>query len=399
MKLLVYNWNFITKADLYQAFQEQKISFDLFTPEESEREEQTEKFSEELKKTLEGKQYDAIFSINFFETLALAAHDKGILYVCWTYDSPALLNTKGGLYLDTNRLFVFDSYEFTFRQEDKVPNLYYLPLATDANRLRKMHPSPKEKLKFRADVSLVGQLYQSDMDKIFPLFDEYGAGYIAAIINTQLHTYGAYMIQDLINENVIQRICNQEVTEALLNNINHYFLKNVKELQSFAFTKFLEKAVTNKERVLLLTLLAKYFQVKLFCPDQVELPNVKKCRSIDYVKEMPLAFKCSKINLNITLRTIRHGIPQRVIDILGCRALALTNYQEDLLKYFEDKKEILIYSSIEEALDKCNYYLKHEKEAEKIRQNGYKIVKDQFSYQHQLNQIWELSGLKSRLSK
>ena len=116
------------------------------------------------------------------------------------------------------------------------------------------------------------------------------------------------------------------------------------------------------------------------------------------MKQMPLVFKCSKINLNITLRTIRHGIPQRVLDIMGCRALALTNYQEDVLQYFEDGKELLLYSSVEEAADKCKYYLSHETEAEKIRQNGYKAVRDQFSYARRLNQIWEISGLKGKLS-
>ena len=68
-----------------------------------------------------------------------------------------------------------------------------------------------------------------------------------------------------------------------------------------------------------------------------------------------------------------------------------------LEEYFEDERDLLIYRSAEEALDKVKYYLAHEKEAERIRQNGYKIVKDQFSYGHQLNRIWELSGVKDLL--
>ena len=112
-----------------------------------------------------------------------------------------------------------------------------------------------------------------------------------------------------------------------------------------------------------------------------------------------MVFKCSKINLNMTLRTIKTGVPQRVLDILGCGALALTNYQRDLDKHFKDNENILIYRSMEEALDKCNYYLKNEKEAERIRKNGYKLVKEQFSYEHQLNEIWRICGLTEKIKK
>ncbi len=396
MKLFVYEWNFITKYDMVQALIRKGNEVDLFSSAASARKkDQREQFRINLNKALNEKTYDAIFSVNFFEDLAEAAHDRGILYICWTYDSPALGSVRPSLYLDTNRLFLFDSAEAEAYKKEGVPNIYYLPLAANAMRLGRMRLSPMEQMKYYADISFVGNLYQSDMDRIFPLFDEYGAGYVAAIINTQLNIYGTNIVKEMVNESVMKHICNQEVTEALLKNINTNFMQ-AEELNVGFFRAFLQKAVTNKERVLLLTLLAKHFRVKLFTLGAPKLPNVSVYGVVDYMEKMPLVFKCSKINLNVTLRCISSGIPQRVLDIMGCRALALTNYQEDLLQYFEDGRDLLIYHSTEEALDKCRYYLKHEKEAEKIRQNGYKIVKDQFSYERQLDRIWELSGLKNR---
>lgn len=394
MKLLIYDWTFITKKDLYHTLDIQKIDYDLFHSGASPRiDSQREEFRKNVAVALEKKKYDAIFSVNFYEDLAYAANNKDILYICWTYDSPALGMLRPCHKLDTNRIFIFDSYEYSTFKEQGVPHIYYMPLAVDVQKLNNMRPSPQQQLKYRSDISFVGQLYQSDMDKIFPLFDEYSAGYVAAIINTQLNTYGSYIIDDLVNDHVINELCNEQVKQALLKNINDRFLHDVNELRSYGFNMFLAKAVTNKERVLLLTLLARYFNVKHYAPGKANMPNVKECGVIDYETTMPLVFKCSRINLNITLRTIRHGIPQRVIDILGCHALALTNYQPDLLEYFEDEKNILIYSSLEEALDKCKYYLSHDKEAEQIRNNGYKIVKDQFNYACQLDKIWKLSGI------
>ncbi|MCM1188234.1 MAG: glycosyltransferase [bacterium] len=397
MKLFVYDWNFIVKHDLYLAFSELGIEYDLFSSVASPRfRDQREQFQKNLKEALEKKGYDALFSINYFSELADAAREKGIPYICWTYDSPALGAVDK---YDTSYFFIFDSAEYEEYKGYGVKNMYYLPLAVNTKRLSRMQPAPLERMKYHADVSFVGQLYQSDMDRMFPLFDEYGAGYTAAMINTQMKVYGSNIISDLVNENVIRRLCNREVTEALLENLNNNFYHDVEEMKTWALTGFLLKAVTNKERVLLLTLLAKYCRVKLFTVGEPKLPNVTVYGTVDYVRDMPLVFKCSRINLNVTLRNIRHGIPQRVLDIMGCGALALTNYQEDIGRYFQDGRDLLVYSSTEEALEKSRYYLAHEKEAEKIRQNGYRIVRDQFSYQQQLDKIWELTGLKAKLAK
>ncbi len=395
MKILVYEWSFITKQDIYETFIKMGIEFDIFTTGLSPRtKDDKEAFREQLESSISDKKYDALFSVNFQDALSEVAHEKEILYICWTYDSPAIGGDRPCLHYETNRIFLFDSNEYQMYKKKKVPNLYYMPLAANVSRLSKIRIRPMDRAKYFSDISFVGTLYQSDMDKMFPLFDEYSAGFMAAVINTQLNLYGVDIIQELINDTVVESMCNEQVSEQLLKNINNNFLRDIEELKAWNFRAFLLKAVTNKERVLLLSLLGKYYRVKLYTNGTPDIPNVSVNGVIDYMDDMPFVFKCSRINLNITLRTIKHGMPQRIIDILGCHALALTNYQEDLMEYFRDGRDLLIYSSPEEALEKCKYYLKHENEAEKIRNNGYKIVKDQFSYEHQLRKIWELSGLK-----
>lgn len=400
MRLFIYDWTFITKRDLYVTLRHQGIYFDMFSSKFSPRvEAQQDEFEKCLADALDQNQYDAIFSINFFPELAKAAHERKMLYISWTYDSPALGAVRECHMYESNRIFMFDSYEYELYKKAGVPNLFYLPLAVDIGKWNKYQPSPMEKMKYKADISLVGQLYQSDMDQMYPLFDEYGAGYVAALINTQMNVYGVNIIDELVNENVMRRLCNEKVTEALIQNLHRGFLKNVNELRRAPFTMFLQKAVTNKERVLLLSLFGKHFSTKLYAPDNVKIPNVISCGIVDYETKMPIVFKCSKINLNITLRTIRHGIPQRVLDILGCGALAMSNYQKDMEEYFEDGKNIVIYHSAEEAVEKAKYYISHEKEAEKIRRAGYKLVKDEFNYERRLNSIWKLSGIDDLLNR
>jgi spore maturation protein CgeB len=90
---------------------------------------------------------------------------------------------------------------------------------------------------------------------------------------------------------------------------------------------------------------------------------------------MPKAFYLSKINLNITSRSIESGVPQRVWDILSVGGFCLTNYQPELEDYFEIGKDLDVYHNLEELDEKIAYYLKHDEERVRIAINGYKKMR------------------------
>ena len=95
---------------------------------------------------------------------------------------------------------------------------------------------------------------------------------------------------------------------------------------------------------------------------------------------MPEVFATSKININISLRSILTGIPLRVIDILGAGGFCLTNYQVELSEYFENGRELVWFESPEDLIDKTEYYLSHDDEREQIAANGLEAAKRLFSY-------------------
>ena len=99
---------------------------------------------------------------------------------------------------------------------------------------------------------------------------------------------------------------------------------------------------------------------------------------------MPHVFRNSKINLNITLRSIRTGIPLRALDIMGCGGFLLSNYQEELKEFFSEDKELVMFYSLEDCLEKIDYYLDHEDERKHIATAGRKAVEEKFSYKDQL---------------
>lgn len=395
MKILIYNWNFITKFDLYNTFKKYNIQYDLFNSEFSPRiEREKEGFREALEKKVKSNNYDVIFSINYIPDISIIANEKNILYISWTYDSPNTSPLEPTLQNSINRVFIFDSDEYQKLKEAGIKNIYYLPLAVNVERLSQIRVSPILRIKYDADVSFIGQMYQSDMDKIYPLLDEYGAGYVAAIINAQLNENKNRFVDELINENVMKRIFNEEVISALEKNLTTGFYQEVKSIQVPQIISFLVKAVTNKERMLILSLLAKYLHVSYYGPDGNILKGVNNQGIVDYNFIAPMVFKSSKINLNVTLRNIKSGIPQRILDIIGCNSLVLTNYQKDLDEYFKDGENILIYNSTEEALDKSRYYVKNYSVAKKIREKSFETVMKHFTYDERLKKIWEICDLK-----
>ena len=123
-------------------------------------------------------------------------------------------------------------------------------------------------------------------------------------------------------------------------------------------------------------------QMKLFTlNDKFHIPNVKNMGATDYYEEMPYIFANSKINLNITLKSIQSGIPLRAMDIMGAGGFLLTNYQADFLNYFVPDEDFVYYNDSDDLLNKIEYYLSHEKERKEIAANGHEKTKENHSFE------------------
>ncbi|MCI8533888.1 MAG: glycosyltransferase family 1 protein [Lachnospiraceae bacterium] len=105
---------------------------------------------------------------------------------------------------------------------------------------------------------------------------------------------------------------------------------------------------------------------------------------MDYYNEMPLVFKQSKINLNLTSRSIQSGVPLRAFDIMGAGGFLLSNYQEDFLDHFIPGEDFVYYESKKDLLSKVDYYLRHEDERQTIAENGHGKVVSEHTYRHRV---------------
>lgn len=149
----------------------------------------------------------------------------------------------------------------------------------------------------------------------------------------------------------------------------------------------LEPSVSALERQQTMKLLGSRFPVNLYTGSNTKGLPVINGGTVKTLTEMPLIFHYSKINLNITSKSIRSGLPLRIFDILGCGGFLLTNYQPELSDYFTPGYDLVCYSSEDELLKKTEYYLSHEKERIEIAQNGLQTVTQYHNYPERLLQI------------
>ena len=83
----------------------------------------------------------------------------------------------------------------------------------------------------------------------------------------------------------------------------------------------------------------------------------------------------SKINLHFSKNVINgeliDQLKHRVFEVTLCGGFLLCEYVPLIEEFFEVDKEIVCFKTVEEAVEKINYYLTHDEEREKIAQNGY----------------------------
>lgn len=336
----------------------------------------------EFNRALDSYKPDLVFSSNFSPNVSALCYTHSIPYAAWVYDSPLLNTFSATLANPTNYCFMFDSEDYELFKNSGIDTVYYLPLAANTRRMDRMIPYKAIHQRLDSDISFVGRLYNEDKSEFENAknVNDYTKGYLDAIIDAQQLVSGVSFVEPLIKGKIL---------EELLRVVPHEPLPNYSMTDSYLFSRYyIEREITQKERKNLLKKVSDNFQTKLYTPKPTpDLPNIINMGSVNPYTELPLVFKCSKINLNITLRSIHAGIPLRAIEIMAAGGFLLSNFQKDYLMFFEPDKDFVYYEDEYDLLEKCGFYLEHDTARTKISRSGYNKVKEFFSYEAMLKNI------------
>lgn len=381
MNILYYYWQENSYHDMYNAFIESghtvktiQIPFKSYDKDDL--------FSETFKNYLKENTYDCIFSFDFFPLISNLAHIEKIPYISWVYDMAHWTLYSPMTNYPTNYIFIFDR-EFCDEIKKLAPDahIYHLPLAAGTPKVLDKLGEPPMYSGHSFDVTFAGSMYEKCLFNQINYLPEYLRGYLDAIMSTQELIYGCKIIPELLTDTIIE-----EMKEYIKVDIPSQYNMTHRMI----FSDMLGIKTTSNERIHLLESASSKYNVTLFSgSNNLNIPNLHLAGYADYNTEIPAIFRTSKINLNIAAKTITSGIALRAFEIMHAGGFLLSNYSIELAEYFEDGKDLAMFSSKEELMDKIDYYLAHDAERTTILCNGYRKVREDFSYKKRIQTIME----------
>lgn len=385
MKLLFYRYGSICEPDIVEGFEELGHKVYQVTEEMQNKSLSPQEAICLVRDSLFAHPVDFVFSINFFPFLSEVCKIFKIPYLCWTVDSPVMELYATSITNPCNYIFMFDHAQYDEFVSLNPGHIFYLPLAVNISQKQTAieQATSEMNVKFSSDVSFVGSLYTEKCP-----FDRlnnppaYLSGFLNGIIEAQLRIYGGYIVEDLLTDKIISSF------KEHLPGFYHYPYNSYLTDRKTVAQLYIGNKISAVERVRIMDIISQHFSVDLYtASDTSSLPYVHNCGLAKTFTEMPVIFHNSKINLNITSKAIRSGLPLRIFDILGCGGFVITNFQSELPEYFIPGEDLICYENMEDLPNKIDYYLHHEKDRLEIAENGFKKANAFHTYPIRLTQM------------
>ncbi|MCM1111987.1 MAG: glycosyltransferase [Muribaculum sp.] len=386
MKILVYRYGSICEPDVISAFQKLGLTVLEENAEITDKQLSSADRVRLVERTLQEQHPLFVFSINFYPAIAEICHIYKTRYLCWTVDAPVPELFSDSIRRGTNCLFLFDRAQYQRFAPYNPEGIHYLPLASCTERFDRViaEISEEDRRRYRSEISFVGSLYNEKNPLNRLSLPDYAKGYIHALTEASLKLYGYNPVEDALSE---------EVVSAIKEHADDFYALEHAVAPSDRYVaahSYIGMQIAETERIRTLNALAQYFTVDLYTrSDTSALRGVRTHGGVATLTEMPLIFRLSKINLNMTIKPIQTGLPLRIFDILGCGGFLMTNYQAELPEYFDIGVDLEAYSSLEELVDKCAYYLEHEDVRRQIARSGYEKVCTAHTYIHRMRDMIE----------
>ncbi|MCI9122790.1 MAG: glycosyltransferase [Eubacterium sp.] len=389
MKLLMYRYGSICEPDLITGFQELGHTVLEITEEVTNKSLLPKDAVRIVSEYLFDHPVDFVFSVNFFPYVSEVCNIFKLPYICWSVDSPVLELYSTSISNEWNRVFLFDQTQFREIAPFNTKHVFHLPLAVNVQQKQTtIHCAPLETQHFfSADLSFVGSLYTEkcpyDNLKNPPA---YLSGFLDGLMEAQMRIYGGYLVDELLTDEIVKEF-RKYMPDFYTCPYDSYLTDKATLSQYYIGTK-----ITAMERLQIMKFLSNRFSIDLYtASNTANFPLVHNRGLAKTMEEMPIIFHNSKINLNITSKSIRSGIPLRVFDIMGCGGFILTNYQSELTDYFSPNEDLVIYDNLEDLAFKCSYYLSHESERKEIAYHGLEKVRTYHTYPIRLEQMLRLA--------
>ena len=337
-----------------------------------------------------------LMSIHLIDTLAKAAQSANLIYISLIWDAPyhKVFTPYGKM--ENCWYSTFDRVDAKRFMDRGIPHVLYQPLAVDYERVLEWNRccNSGEDGRYIHEVCFIGSLYDNNF------YDEFCNNLPLELQNYFIEIFeknafcwdGTNRINGTVSNELVAYI--RRVTPG-------FQMVNFFDVDDSVYFEngYITRKIANIERVCVLNLLAELFPVTLYTTSKTareRLNHVEIMPPICSERELHDTFKKSKINLNISLKGIEGGTPQRIMDALAAGGFVMTNYCPETADLFREDEEIVMFRSPEELVEKADYYLKNDREREQIAHKGYQKVMRCYTYERKIKGLLEWMEGKRR---
>ena len=156
-------------------------------------------------------------------------------------------------------------------------------------------------------------------------------------------------------------------------------------------------------------------RINLNLPNAASKPltpgDLRRAKALKPIRSLAYRTGLSRIGPRVArLRRSTHPSPQldtgmpeqikaRNFEVPGCGGFLLTGPADDLGRYYEPGREIALFSSVDDMIDKIRYYLAHEDERSAIAARGYERTIADHTYRARFDEIFAAVGLSAATSE
>lgn len=386
MNILYLHTSVLSDKDVTDTLKKMDCNLEEFSAPSGEAE-QDEEYVTKLLACMEEHHTDVVMSLRYFSIVSIVCNAMKVRYLSWVCTS-----YEPGLYSCTmlnacNYIFLADYVLYQEFASNDFPHIFYLPLGANVDRIKRIVERSGKEGEYQADVTMLQDIIPRESMPNNPLSTESPLkdatkGYLEGCIACQHQLSGLPSMAEHLPPYVWEDLTSNFVPEIGSDSIEtaaHYY-----------DYRYFNSLITYADRDIHLNTVAKneYFKVvDLYHGYRTYQSDKVRCHErADYLTEVPSIVRQSKINLVITHRNWKSGIPQISWDIMAAGGFLLSNVQEDFLRLFPERMPVL-YTEERELLSKAIYFLNHEKERCDLAANLSEIVVQKHTLKHRMETI------------
>lgn len=320
-----------------------------------------------LAKEIESFRPDFVFTFNHAGLAPVLFAQMRLPHISWFVDNPflwvkeeTLLTSLSPYYL----LFVFDRYYIGQLEKIGFSQVHHLPLAADPGLFRPLSLTDE---KYSCVLSFVG--------------------------NSHLLNLAEYNLSaNLTDEKSIEEMARRKAEDfgfsvgGMIRNKGFSFVDSAERIR---FERLIEDRAMSIHRQKMLRAVAD-LGLTIYGDQGWENSSLAAYYKgeIDY-SELPRLYNASRINLNISAAQLKTTLNQRAFDVPACGGFLLSDFREDLSKFFEIGEEAVYFEDEDDLREKVNYFLKNPAKREEIAKRARQKVLTNHTFKERIAQILE----------